>query len=384
MALAVILLFGASLMIRSFVKTTRTNAGVRIPNVLTMQMVLPAARYPHGEEMVSFFDRLGRQLKAIPGVESVALANSLPAHGAGRLPYELAGGAPVEAQQRPVVSTLVVGPGYFHTLGATVLAGREFQDADGASNLPVTIVNEKFAQRHWPGEDALGKRFRMFDGKTAGAWLTVVGVSTNISQSDASLPDSDSQLIVYLPYRQKPGPPMWFVARTRVPPESLATAFRHAVQVADPDLPVFGPWTLENRLGWVYRDRSNLVELFALFAGIALLLASVGLYAVVAHSVNQRTQEIGIRMAIGGRAPDILRLVFRQGMLPLAIGLAIGFAGSFALTPILRSMVVQVSTTDPVAFGGAAAVLIFAALLGCWIPARRAMRVDPVIALRHE
>jgi putative ABC transport system permease protein len=189
--------------------------------------------------------------------------------------------------------------------------------------------------------------------------------------------------LVYLPYRQWPGGTMWVMARTRVSPESLAASFRREVQAVDAGLPVFGPWTLENRMAWAYRDLSNLTSLFALFAVIALLLASVGLYAVIAHSVSRRTQEIGIRMAIGGSASDVSKLVFRQGMLPLAIGLGAGLAGSLALFPVLRSTA-PVPPADPAAMGGAAAVLIFAAMLGCWIPARRAMRVEPAIALRHE
>jgi len=382
MALAVMLLFGAGLMIRGLVTIFGLRAGIETGNVLTMQIALPAAGYSTSEAKVLFFDRLQKRLQSVPGVESVTLAGSIPTYGTTRLAYEMAGSAQVEEQRRPALSALRIGTGYFQTLGAAVLAGREFLQADDASGIPVAIVNEKFANGHWPREDALGKRFRVYEGKLPRPWLTVVGVVSNIAQNDSTRADADSQL-VYLPYRQSPGATTWVMARTRVSPESLAASFRKETQAVDPGLPVFGPWTLENRMAWAYRDLTNLTSLFALFAAIALLLASVGLYAVIAHSVSRRTQEIGIRIAIGGTAQDVLKLVFRQGMLPLVIGLGVGLAGSMALFPVLRSTA-PVPPADPAALAGAAAVLIFAAMLGCWIPARRAMRVDPVIALRHE
>jgi predicted permease len=382
MALAVVLLFGAGLMIRGLATIFSLRAGIETGNILTMRLTLPPADYATPEAKIGFFDQLQKRLESVPGVESVAIANAIPTYRPSLLGYELEGVPPPEEQRRPVLPAMVIGADYFRTLGARMMAGRDFRQNDDASGVPVAIVNQLFASAHWPGEDAIGKRFRVFQGKTPGSWRTVVGVASNIAQNDTPRSDPDSQL-VYLPYRQLPAPAVWVMARTRVAPESLASAFRREVQVVDVSLPVFGPWTLENRIEWTFRDITNLTRLFALFATIGLLLASVGLYAVVAHSVSQRTQEIGIRMAIGGRGPDILKMVFRQGMLPLAIGLGVGLAGSLALIPVLRSTA-PVPPADPAALGGAAAVLIFAAMLGSWIPARRAMRVDPAIALRHE
>jgi putative ABC transport system permease protein len=264
-----------------------------------------------------------------------------------------------------------------------VLAGREFNEADGVSGVPTVLVNQRFASRFWPGEDALGKRLRLFDGKAPEAWLTVVGVVANIAQNDATRQDLNT--LVYLPYRQKPAAAMWIIAQTRVPPGSLGTTFRREVQALNSDLPIWlGPFTLSERLASIYWNRGVYGALFLIFAAIALLLASIGLYAVIAHSVSQRTQEIGIRMALGGTALDILKLVLKQGILQLGIGLAIGLAAAFAITPVLRSLLVQVSPADPITFIVASAALILSATLGCLIPARRAMRVDPVDALRHE
>jgi predicted permease len=294
----------------------------------------------------------------------------------------LAGAPPVEEPRRPTVSALVIGPGYFRTLGAAVLSGREFRDADGVSGEPVVIVNQRFASRSWPGEDALGKRLRLFDG-APDAWLTVAGVVANIVQNDATRQAFDP--VVYVPYRQEPTAGMWAIVRTDVPAGSLATALRRELHALDTDLPIWrGPSTLSDRLAEVYWDRELYGMLFLILATMALLLASVGLYAVVAQSVNQRTQEIGVRMAMGATARDILALVLEQGMQPLGIGLIVGLATSLAVTRVLKSMLVDVSPTDPIAYTVASAVLIVSATLGCVIPARRALGVDPVVALRHE
>jgi predicted permease len=383
MALAVMLLAGAGVMIRSFLNVSTADLGANTANVLTALLELPDARYPSAEAKVSFYDHLKTRLEAIPGVESVAIANQLPTWGTGRRPYELAGAPPVDEPRRPVISAMVVSPTYFRTLRAVIRSGREFNDADGVSGAPVAIVNQRFANRYWPGEDPLGKRLRLFDGGTPEAWLTVVGVAPNIVQNDATRQEFDP--LVYLPHQQKPAGGMWVIARARVPPGSLGTAMRREIQALDSDLPVWlGPFTLSERLAEVYWSRELYGVLFLIFAAIALLLASVGLYAVISHSVGQRTQEIGIRMAIGATARDILALVFRQGMLPLGMGLTIGLAASFAVNRVLQAELVRVSPADPVTVVVASAALIVSATLGCLVPARRAMRVDPVVALRHE
>ena len=238
------------------------------------------------------------------------------------------------------LSALKISPSYFRTLRASLLSGREFNDADVASGVPVAIVNQLFASKFWPGEDPLGKRLRFFDGNTPEPWRTVVGVASNIIQNDQTRQGFDP--VVYLPYRQKPGGGAWILVRTSVASGGSDHAFRREVQAVDPGLPLYGPMSIGERMER-YWDSRFYGGLFLIFAAIALLLASIGLYSVIAHSVSQRTQEIGIRMAIGGTPRDILKLVFRQGMLPLGIGLAIGLTASLAVNQVLKSMLVQVS-----------------------------------------
>ena len=224
-----------------------------------------------------------------------------------------------------MLSELTVGPTYFRTLGAPVLSGREFNDADGTSGAPVVIVNQQFASTHWPRENPLGQRLRLFADQAPEEWLTVVGVAHNIVQNDRTRQTFDP--LVYVPYRQRPARSMSVIARTRVLPESLGTAFRREIQAVDSDLPVFGPFTLAERLEATYWSSGLYGVLFLIFATIALLLASLGLYAVIAHSVSVRTRELGVRLAIGATARDIRSLVIMQGMRPLGIGLALGLIG---------------------------------------------------------
>ncbi|MBZ5601025.1 MAG: ABC transporter permease [Acidobacteriia bacterium] len=376
MALAVVLLAGAGVMIRSFLKVYRAEMGVRMDHVLT---ALIGVRDSRAEAWISFHEKLAERLETIPGVESVAVANVLPANGARRVAYEIAGAEPVEEQSRTRVASVTVSPGYFRALGTALIAGREFTDFDNASGAPVAIVNQRFAEDVWPGEAAIGKRLRLSNGK----WMTVAGVAPNIVENDMTRQRFDP--VVYVPFRQNPAKAVWFLVRTSVPPSTLANAFRREMQALDPDLPTaIGPTPLSEYLAWGYQYRGTSGVLFLVFATIALVLAAVGLYAVIAHAVSQRTQEIGIRIAVGATGRDILRLVFAQGMLPLAGGLTIGLAASLGVNRVLQSLLVHVSAADPVSYAVTCGALIAAAMLGCWIPARRAMRVDPMVALRHE
>jgi predicted permease len=380
-ALAVLLLAGAGVMTRSFLKLYTADLGVKTAHVLALSIGLPKKNYPDANSRISFFDRARAGFEAIPGVESVSTASSIPTNGASRTSAELAGNAPDE-QRRPTVFLLTVGPAYFRTLGTALIAGRDFNDADGPSTVPVAIVNERMAREYWPNENPLGKHLRLADGQTAGPWLTVVGVAPNIAQNGAFRRERDS--LVYLPFRQKPMAGMTILARTGVRPETLAGAFRREMQAIDAQVSVYGPVTLQERLRSNYWSSGLYGGLFAIFAAVALLMASIGLFAVIAQSVARRTREIGIRMAIGASRQDIRTMVLRQGMLPMAIGLAIGLAGSLAVNRVLQSALVQVSPADPVALAGAAALLIVAATLGSLIPARRAARIDPMTAIRHE
>ena len=370
-------------MIHSFLKIHSASMGVNTADVLAGSINLTPAKYADPAQRLSFFDRLQARLRTLPGVESVTLSETLPSFNALRIPYDLdgSGDALGDNERLPKVVAMKIGPGYFETMDAKVLAGRDFSPQDAASSRLVAIVNERFASKFWPGESPLGKRLRLFTGSKGPAWMTVVGVASNIVQNDITRQRFEP--LVYLPYGQAPAANMWVFVKTRVPPATLATAFLREVSSLNSDLPVYGPFPLAERLEG-YWDTRFYGMLFLIFAAVALLLAAIGLYTVVAHAVSRRTQEIGIRMAVGATARDIRRLVFAQGMLPLAIGLAIGLAASIPVNRVLKAELVEVSPSDPLTLLIASGVLILAAGLGCVIPARRAMRVDPVEALRHE
>jgi predicted permease len=381
-ALAVVLLAGAGLMVRTFLNIYRAPLGVNENNVLTMRLPLSAAKYPQPNDQVSFHERLRPRLQALPGVQAVAIANFLPTGGSSSFSYELEGAPPVGTQRRPSLSALIISADYFRVMDVRPITGRAFNDDDGAVGPPVAIVNERFASKSWPRESPVGKRLRLFSGATPDPWLIVVGEVPNIVQNDITPKEIDP--LIYVPYRQKPAPDMAIVVRTLVPPASLATPFRKEIQAVDADLSVYNLWTMQQRLERNYWFFRVIGILFVIFAAIALFLASIGLYAVMAHSVSQRTQEIGVRMAMGATGRAILRLLFTQGMLRVTIGLAVGLLGAFAVTRVLKAVLIQVAPADPVTFAAASLILAVVAALGCWIPARRAMRVDPMVALRHE
>jgi putative ABC transport system permease protein len=380
MALAIVLLAGAGVMIRSFLRVHNANIGIDTANVLVASVDLPAGKYNRPEDKISFYDRLTTRLEALPGVESATVGESLPTNNATKYAYELEG-EPLPSGRRPTVWSLKIGPAYFRVLRAKLLSGRDFNNEDRPAGVPVAIVNHRFASRYWPGEDALGKRLRLFQDDTPGPWLTVIGVVSNIIQNDITRQRFDP--LVYLPWHQKPEGGMWVYLRSRIPPERLTAAFRHEVQGIDPDLPMYGPFALAENLER-YWDTRFYGVLFLILAAIALLLSSVGLYSVVAHAVSQRTQEIGIRMTVGATSADVLRLVLKQGMLPAGIGLTLGLAAWLAVNRALKSLLVRISPSDPVTIAAASAALMLAAILGCLIPAWRAMRTDPAVALRHE
>jgi putative ABC transport system permease protein len=325
----------------------------------------------------------------------MALTDSIPGLTAGRLPYETAGSPAVDERQRPASFAITITPDYFRTVGAAVISGRDFNDFDRASAPPVALINELFAREHWPpGVNPLGKRLRLFDfyGRKADVWRTIVGVTSNIVQTDAG--NDSASGIVYVPYHQNPSAYPNILMRTRIPPGGLALSVRREIKSIDSEVDIGagsgvgvseGPLPLtESFKGARYWSRAVNAGLFLTFAFIALLIAAVGLYAVIAHSVSRATQEIGIRMALGGTSRDIRSLVLRQGMLPVVMGLGLGLVASLTFNRLLQSQLFLVSSADPATYALTSLVLIAVALFACLTPARRAMRVDPVVALRHE
>jgi predicted permease len=383
-ALAVVLLAGAGVMIRSFLKIYMADIGVEAKDLLVTRVTLPPSRYAEAESRVAFFEGLSARVEALPGVESVALASTIPTDRLSHVAYEVSGvssaGVAIDDQHRPTVSTLVAGPSYFATLGARIVEGREFTPFDGAASAPVVVVNERFASSAWPGERAPGKRLRL--AGASGEWMTVVGVVGNIAQNDRMRQTMDP--VVYLPFRQSAGASMAVFARTRVPPSTLVTDVRRQIRAMDSELIPSQPQSLTDILAESYQYRGISGAMFLLCAVIALLLAAIGLYAVIMHSVTQRTQEIGLRIAIGATTGDIRWLVVREGVLTVGLGLAIGVAVSLFVNRLLVSSLVQVSPADPGTYTVVCASLVLSTAIGCWLPARRAMRLDPVVALQQQ
>jgi putative ABC transport system permease protein len=380
MALCVVLLVAAGLLIRSAVKLYDAPIGINTKNILTMRLTLPAAQYPSAQTWVAFHEDLEKRLAAVPGVEAAGMASNLPLGGWISFSVELQS-KPGNAEQEQI-GGIVASNNYFRLMKIHPIRGRVFNESDGRSGPAVVIVNEAFAAEFWPGEDVLGKRIRVTGSASTAQWLTIVGIVPNVLQNRRDSLRHDS--LIYVPFVEQPQQEMFLMARTAVPPATLIESFRREVQQEDPNLAVYEVRTLEQRIAEARLTVNMLGAICSVFAGIATLLAAVGLYGVIAHAVSQRHRELGVRMALGASRSDIGKLVLRQASPPLVAGLAIGIVAAIGLAHVLRSVLVGVTSMDPASFGGAVIVLLLAAFLGGAVPARRAMRVDPMVALRHE
>jgi len=380
-ALALIVLTGAGLMTRSLLNVQMAHIGVNSTNVLTMSMYIPGEQYPGSVQQMSFYRRLVARLEIVPGVQSVALASVAPTDTAAHAPYEFANAVSADERAQSTVGQMTVSPGYFRAMEANLVSGRDFNDFDGPSSGPVGIVNQSFVRRHSPTESVLGKRLRLFqDGKPQA--FTIVGIVNDIVQSDRTRQHAEP--LVYVPFQQRPQPNMFVFARTRVEPAALATEFSAQVYAMDANLPVPGLMPLADRFARAYRFERHMTTVFVVFASLALSLAVVGLYAVVAHSVRTRTREIGIRRALGATTWQIRNLVLTEAAVPLVVGLTTGVSVSVALAPVLEPILVRVSGVDPATLGAASFTLAVAAVAGCLLPARHALQIDPATSLRHE
>jgi len=380
-ALALIVLAGAGLMTRSAINVYTANIGINSTNVLTMAMYVSGEPYFDGAKQISFYQRLADDLKLVPGVESVAIASVAPTDKAAHVPYAMGNALPADEGPQSTVGRMTVGPGYFETMQAGVTSGRDFNDFDTSTGQPVAIVNQSFATRHATANPLIGKRLQLLqDGGSQ--TLTIVGIASDIVQSDRTRQDAEP--LVYVPYLQRPQPNMFVFARTLVEPASLSTAFSAAVYAIDPSLPVPGLMPLRDRFARAYRFESNTTSVLVSFAVLALVLAVIGLYAIVAHSVRARSREIGIRRALGATTWQIRSLVLSEAVVPLVAGVTIGVLASVTLAPLLEPILVKVSGTDPVILGAASLTLAVTALAGCLLPARNALRIDPAIILRHD
>jgi putative ABC transport system permease protein len=388
LALTIVLLAGAGLMIRSFMKLYSMDIGVDTTRMLTMRLALPDKKYPTADKRRLFYEALLPHLAAIPGVAASSITSAPPGNGAGSRAIEFEGRPEPDPKKVPQVTTLYVSEGYFDTLGVTARQGRLLGEIDGNAGSEAVVVNARFVAQHYPGEDVIGKRIRLKaptsgpDAQKVKPWMSIVGVTPSIRQRNVQ--DVEPDAVIYMAYRLDPPSGTAILIRGHGDPGALTSSVREAVQATDPDQPVFGVQTMEQSFAqqrWPYRVFGTM---FTIFAIIALVLSSVGIYAVTAYSVTQRTQEIGVRMALGAQPRQVSWLILRQGLVQLVIGLVLGTAGAVLAGPVLQTLLVQIKPTDPITLGGIGLLFTAVTVCACLIPARRATRLDPLTALRIE
>jgi len=384
-ALAVVLLAGAGLLIRSFQLLRRVETGFNTDNALTMKMVLPMPKYAKPEARRAFYDEVLQRVKQLPGIESAGVITFLPLSFNGmNFSFSVEGQTQPSDMKLPFALYRVVSPDYFRAMGIPLLRGRFFEANDTAGSQPVVLISKRLAEQYWPGQDPTGKRLKIGPLDSPNAWLTVVGVVSDVRQTALY---GDPRMDIYVPYAQERRgfvTPRDLVLRTKGDPASVAAAVRQAVWAVDKDQPISNVQTMSEVFSAaVSRERFQML-LLALFAALALVLACVGLYGVISYSIAQRTHEIGVRMALGAQSTDVLRLVLRQGMVLTIAGLMVGIAVGLVATRVLSDMLFGVTPRDPLTFVGVPLLLLLVAFLACYIPARRATRIDPLVALRCE
>jgi predicted permease len=379
-ALTLVLLTGAGVFVHSLLRSLAANPEVPVQQLMTARIDFPEARYKDADARERFYDQLLPRLKAIPGVTRVALGSDLPGLGANTRPIEIEHSATVvDTAHRPSAAFVLQSPGYLDVINLPILMGRDFNETDGPANHKAAILTRACAARFWPNQNAIGKRFRFYDDKgQPGDWITVVGISANIVQQ---MDEKDPKPLLYVPYLQEGWNGMAVLVESAGNPTS---AVRAAVQSLDQDLPLRDVYMLQQAIDHQQWYLHLFSKLFTGFALIALLMAAVGIYAVIAQATSSRTQEIGVRMALGANARNIVALVMKRGLWQIVAGLALGMAAAFPVSRLMASMPIGAPTSDPALLLIVSALLASVGLFACWLPARRAAALDPVKAIRYE
>lgn len=378
LALSLILLIGAALLLQSFKNLLAVNPGFQPENVLMGQVSLPENRYPTKAQVSASYEQLLDRVRSLSGVQAAELTRVVPFSGNGvGGPFTVEGHEPGPGEVAKDAWLRSVTPGYFAAMGMSIKTGRTFQSSDTETSLPVAIVDEKLVRMYWPDGDPAGKRIRI----GGGTWLTIIGVVPSVKNRKL---DENPKPYVYRPTSQWVNRDMSLVVRSSNDPATLISTIRKQLASLDPELPLSDVSTVEQAMARTLVTKRLTNLLFAGFAGTALLLALLGIYGVMSLNVGNRANEFGIRMALGAQRGDVLKLVLGQGMKLTLVGVLIGLCGALAITRFLKTLLFEVSTTDPLTFAIFALLITAMALLACWVPARRATKVDPMVALRNE
>jgi putative ABC transport system permease protein len=387
-ALALILLTGAALMMRSFLKLADVASGIDPRNLLSLYISPPGDKYretPPYPAYADLYNRILPRLRELPGVEAAGSSHMVPYGGAGNTragwSFTLEGQTPEQQKFNPLALSPRISHDYFTVAGIPLLQGRSFFESENLNTPRVCVVSQEMAKRFWPDEAPLGKRLKLAPAESAAEWLTVIGVAGDVRYQGL---DQGAGLAIYIPYNQAAAGGMNLLVRTKRDPARLIEAARQTVWSVDPQLAIYSARTMETILANSTWQRRLWGVSFAIFAALALALTAVGVYGVMSYLAGHRTREIGIRMALGAQPGAVLRLIIGQGLKLVVIGVAIGLIGSLAMTRMMASLLFGMSATDPMTFAGVASLLIIVAILACWIPARRAAKTDPMIALRTE
>jgi putative ABC transport system permease protein len=382
-AMALILLVGASLFVRSFLNLRSASPGFETAPLLTARFFMTGEGYATGEQRAQRVEDIVRRIESLPGVISAFASNFVPLDAGGGSGKAIVDGRAVPKGEEPTVLFTAVTPHLYKTMGLPLLKGRDFTDGEGAGNDEVAVINETMAKRLWPDKDAVGGRFHLVDSDEADNWFTVIGVAPDIRMFDMD-DDTPDFAVAYVPYRYGSFANIGVTIRAAGDPLGLAAAVRREIRASDPGLPIFNVKTMEDLRQSGFWQFRLFGYMFGVFGAVALFLAGVGVYGVLSFSVSQRTQEMGVRIALGARQSDVLGLVVRQGVTLAAMGVMLGLAGAFGITRVIRSLLYNVTPTDPLSFGGVALFLALIAVLASYLPARRATNVDPMVALRND